>query len=84
MKSNFQKQFLGTICGMLVRSIMLKRHIADKHMEDHEKPFQCKICPKGFTSKQSYTEQDFKDEQKIRSLFEKIPGEAQEEEESCF
>ena len=25
-------------------------------MEDHEKPFQCKICSKGFVSKQSYTE----------------------------
>lgn len=41
---------------MVVRSRILKRHIASKHMEDHEKPFQCKICSKGFTAKQSYTE----------------------------
>ena len=41
---------------MLVRSRIMKRHIASKHMEDHEKPFQCKICSKGFASKQGYTE----------------------------
>ena len=52
----FKKKIAGTICGMVVRSRILKRHIASKHMEDHEKPFQCKICSKGFASKQGYTE----------------------------
>ena len=29
-----------TICGMMVRSIIMKRHMQHKHMEDHEKPYR--------------------------------------------
>ena len=49
-------KFPGNICGMLVRSVIMKRHIAHKHMEDHEKPYRCKICSKGFVTNQSLKE----------------------------
>ena len=45
-----------TLCGLMVRSVIMKRHIAHKHMKDSEKPHQCKICNKGFVTNQSFKE----------------------------
>ena len=43
-----------TLCGMEVKSVYMKRHMLTKHTDDSAMPYQCSICLKGFTKKQSY------------------------------
>ena len=44
------------ICGKLVPKTRLKTHMTIFHTEDHAKPFQCKICGKGFATRLAFQE----------------------------
>ena len=44
------------ICGKLVPKTRLKTHMTIFHTEEHAKPFQCKICGKGFATRLAFQE----------------------------
>ena len=43
-------------CGLLIKHKKLYHHIYQKHTADHEKPYPCQDCGKGFLTKTTYDE----------------------------
>lgn len=43
-----------TECGRMFTSSRMKEHVNSVHIEDHLKPFVCKICSKGFATNERF------------------------------
>lgn len=51
-QTHLQKQC--SVCGVMVTKKHIKYHMMQNHTKDKDKPYQCKICSKGFAAKQPF------------------------------
>ena len=51
-QTHLQKQC--SVCGVMVTKKHITYHMMQNHTSDKDKPYQCKICSKGFAAKQPF------------------------------
>ena len=49
-------QIQCSVCGQMIKKKQIDHHMKQKHTADRDKPYQCKICSKGFVQKQKLLE----------------------------